>query len=53
MSWLGHGFEVSQAIWITPVALCWIVPATVVGAVLLWQHSHSAGVDNDPQALVP
>jgi hypothetical protein len=51
MSWLEHRFEISHAIWITLVALCWIVPATVVGAVLVWQPSNSAGADNDPRAL--
>jgi hypothetical protein len=51
MSWLGQRFALSQVISITLFAFCWIVPATVVGAVLVWQRSHSAGLDNEPQAL--
>jgi hypothetical protein len=51
ISWLGERFDVSRVISITLFALCWIVPAAVVGAVLACQHSHAAGVDNDSQAL--
>jgi anti-sigma factor RsiW len=48
MAWLGRRFEVSQAIWITVFALCWVAPATVVGAVMVLRHSHASSVGNDP-----
>jgi anti-sigma factor RsiW len=50
ISWLGQRFDVSLAISITVFAVCWIAPATVVGAILAWQHSQSAGVEDELQA---
>jgi anti-sigma factor RsiW len=52
LAWLGQRFDVSQAIRIAVFALCWIVPATVVGAVLVWQHSRAGGVNNGPQVFL-
>ena len=52
LAWLGQRFDVSQAIWIALFALCWIVPATVVGTVLVWQHSRTGGVNNNPQVFL-
>jgi predicted anti-sigma-YlaC factor YlaD len=52
MSWLGQRFAVSQAIWIALFALCWIVPATLVGAVLVWQHSRAGGVNNNSEVFL-
>jgi uncharacterized membrane protein YqjE len=52
ISWLGQRFAVSQAISITLFALCWIVPATVVGALLVGRRSRAHGVDGDPQAFL-
>jgi anti-sigma factor RsiW len=48
LAWLGQRFDVSQAIWIALFALCWIVPATVVGTVLVWQHSRAGDVNSNP-----
>jgi hypothetical protein len=30
--------------------LCWVAPATVVGAVMAWRHSHASGAGNGPEA---
>ena len=40
-AWFGRRFDLSQAVWITLFALLWIVPATLVSAVLAWQRSRT------------
>ncbi len=50
IAWLGRRFEISQAIWVAAFAFCWIAPATVVGAVVAWRHSHPSGLRNGRQA---
>jgi hypothetical protein len=50
MAWLGRQFELSPVIWITGFALFWVAPATVVGALVAWKHSHPSGLKNDRQA---
>ncbi|MGD1101256.1 MAG: zf-HC2 domain-containing protein [Terriglobia bacterium] len=50
IAWLGRRFEISQAIWITMFVICWIAPATVVGALVAWKHSHASTMGNDPEA---
>jgi len=42
MAWLGRHFELSPAIWITGFAMFWLAPATLVGALVAWRHSHAA-----------
>ena len=49
-AWLGRRFDISQAIWIMAFAICWLAPATVVGALVAWRQSHAASVGNDPKA---
>jgi anti-sigma factor RsiW len=46
IAWLGRRFEVSQAVWVAVFAMCWMAPATLVGAVVAWKHSHASGVGN-------
>jgi anti-sigma factor RsiW len=50
IAWLGRRFEISQAIWVAAFAMCWIAPATLVGALVAWRHSHASGLRNDRQA---
>lgn len=50
MSWMGRRFELSPAVWITGFAMCWIAPATVVGALVAWRHSPPSGAGNNPDA---
>ncbi|MFZ0960177.1 MAG: zf-HC2 domain-containing protein [Terriglobia bacterium] len=50
MAWLGRRFEISQAIWIPVFVMCWLAPATVVGALIAWRHSHASSLGNDPAA---
>jgi len=47
IAWLGCRFEISQTIWVAAFALCWVAPATVVGAVVAWRQSHASGVGNN------
>ena len=47
MAWLGRHFELSPGIWITGFAMCWIAPATVVGALVAWRQSHRSGAGNN------
>jgi len=41
MAWLGRHFQLSPSIWITAFAMCWVAPATVVGALVAWRQSHT------------
>jgi anti-sigma factor RsiW len=50
IAWLGRRLEVSQAIWVAVFAMCWVAPATVVGAVVAWRHSHASSAGNTPEA---
>ena len=50
IAWLGRRFEVPQAVGIMVFAICWIAPATVVGAVMAWRQSHAASAGNGPEA---
>jgi anti-sigma factor RsiW len=50
MAWLGRQFELSPAIWMTGFALFWVAPATVVGALVAWRHSHASSAGNHPEA---
>jgi anti-sigma factor RsiW len=50
MAWLGRHFELSPAIWITGFAVFWVAPATVVGALVAWRHSHGASTGNGHEA---
>jgi anti-sigma factor RsiW len=50
IAWLGRRFEVSQAIWIAAFAICWLAPATVVGALVAWRHSRASGAGNHSEA---
>jgi anti-sigma factor RsiW len=49
MAWLGRRFEVSQAIWIMAFVVVWLAPATVVGALVAWRHSHASSAGNAPE----
>jgi anti-sigma factor RsiW len=49
LAWMGRHFEVSPAIWITGFTLCWLAPATVVGAVMAWRYSQDSSVGNEPE----
>ena len=42
VAWLGRRLDVSQAVWIAVFVMCWIAPATLVGAVVAWKYSHAA-----------
>lgn len=44
MAWLGHRFEVSQAIWVTAFAVFWVAPASLVAAIAAWRHSRASSV---------
>jgi anti-sigma factor RsiW len=46
IAWLGRRFDVSQAVWIAVFAMCWLAPATLVGAVIAWKHSPASGARN-------
>jgi predicted anti-sigma-YlaC factor YlaD len=46
IAWLGRRFDVSQAIWIVVFGMCWIAPATVVGAFVAWRYSSSSAAAN-------
>jgi anti-sigma factor RsiW len=50
MAWLGRHFELSPAIWITGFAMCWVAPATVVGALVAWRQSHATNTENGTEA---
>jgi len=46
IAWLGRRLEVSQAVWVAVFAVCWLAPATLVGAVVAWKRSQAFGVRN-------
>jgi anti-sigma factor RsiW len=46
IAWLGRRLDVSQAVWVAVFVMCWIAPATLVGAVVAWKRSHVPGVGN-------
>jgi uncharacterized membrane protein YqjE len=46
LAWLGRRFDLSQAIAITLFGICWILPATVVAAVLAWWRSRTVAESN-------
>jgi len=50
MAWLGRHFELSPAIWITGFAMCWVAPATVVGAFFAWRQSRATHTENGTEA---
>jgi anti-sigma factor RsiW len=47
LGWLGQRFDVSQAVRVELFTFCWIVPATVTGALLVWRNSHAASPNGD------
>ncbi len=49
IAWLGRRLELSQAIWVAAFAMCWLAPATLVGAVVAWRQSHASGLGNHPE----
>ena len=46
IAWLGRRLEVSHAVWVAVFAMCWLAPATLVGAVVAWKRSQASGVRN-------
>ena len=50
IAWLGRRLELSQAIWVAAFAMCWLAPATLVGAIVAWKYSQASGVRNDAGA---
>jgi anti-sigma factor RsiW len=50
IAWLGRRFELSPAIWVAAFAMCWLAPATLVGAIVAWKYSQASGVRNDAGA---
>jgi anti-sigma factor RsiW len=46
IAWLGRRLDVSQAVWVAVFVMCWIGPATLVGAIVAWKRSHVPGVEN-------
>lgn len=46
IAWLGRRLDVSQGVWITVFAMCWLAPATLVGAFVAWKYSHATGAGN-------
>jgi anti-sigma factor RsiW len=46
IAWLGRRLDVSQAVWVAVFVMCWIAPATLVGAIVAWKHSHASGPGN-------
>jgi anti-sigma factor RsiW len=50
LAWLGRRFELSSAILITGFVICWLAPATMVGALVAWRHAHASGTESHPEA---
>ena len=46
IAWLGRRLDVSQAVWIAVFAMCWIAPATLVGAFVAWKQSRASVARN-------
>ena len=46
IAWLGRRLDVSQGVWITVFAMCWLEPATVVGAFVAWKQSRASVARN-------
>jgi anti-sigma factor RsiW len=46
LGWVGRSFELSPAVRITVFGVCWIFPATVVGAFVAWRYSRFPDVEN-------
>jgi anti-sigma factor RsiW len=49
IAWLGRRLELSPAIWVAAFAMCWLAPATLVGALVAWRHSQASGMGNRPE----
>jgi anti-sigma factor RsiW len=42
--WAGHRLAISRAVWMTGFALCWVAPAVVVAALIIWRQAHGSAV---------
>ncbi|MDR3675401.1 MAG: hypothetical protein P4N24_07920 [Acidobacteriota bacterium] len=50
IAWIGRQFDISQAIRLMAFGICWVAPATIVGAVMAWKHSHASDALNEHEA---